>query len=279
MKKILIPIDFSENSVRAVIYGRELFKYEKTAFYLMHAYADDIYSKNYTKVQLEEAKTKVNEDVKRNLSKIVKDISKNRVENHEYILMPSFNSLIDETERIVKTKDIDLVIMGTKGISNDKKLTFGSNTIQVVRFIESPVLSVPNSGTIKEPKSILFLTDFTKPYIRRELELICEFSHQFRSKIEILFVSKKKNLSQLQEKHKKLIDEVLCKIPLSFTILENTNVINTIVKYINNNGIDLLVLTNTKHTSVDKIILPSVIDGVSGKVDLPILVLQNMRKA
>lgn len=280
MKRILIPIDFSENSKHAIKYGQELFKYEDAEFYLMHAYGDEIYREHYEGAQLENLIAKTDKEVKANLDKTLKEIlNAGILTSHKYIVLASFNSLIDETEKIVKNKDIDLVIMGTKGISNAKNLTFGSNTLQVLRFIESPVLSVPGSTVVKEPQSILFLTDFAKPYMQRELELVCEFAHQFQSEIELFFVSKKRNLSNIQKKNKKLIDEVLCKTSLNLNITKSSDAKNTIVNHINSKAIDLLVLANTKHTSLDKIMLPSVIDSVSAKVGLPILALQNIREA
>ena len=43
MFKVLIPTDFSENSMNAINYALEFFKYEKSEFYFMHAYQHDVY--------------------------------------------------------------------------------------------------------------------------------------------------------------------------------------------------------------------------------------------
>ena len=44
MRKILIPTDFSENAMNAITYAIDLFKYEISHFFIMHAYQDDIYN-------------------------------------------------------------------------------------------------------------------------------------------------------------------------------------------------------------------------------------------
>ena len=44
MRKVLIPTDFSENAMNAIKYAMELFKYDRTDFYIMHAFGDEIYS-------------------------------------------------------------------------------------------------------------------------------------------------------------------------------------------------------------------------------------------
>ena len=61
-------------------------------------------------------------------------------------------------------------------------------------------------------------------------------------------------------------------------MIENDDVVASVVNHIQEDGIDLLVLANTKHTSIDKFVLPSVIDGISAKVNIPMLILQNIRK-
>ena len=44
MRKILVPTDFSENAMNALKFATELFKYDISEFYIMHAYQDDIYT-------------------------------------------------------------------------------------------------------------------------------------------------------------------------------------------------------------------------------------------
>ena len=43
MRKILIPTDFSENSMNATRCALELFKYDKSEIFIVHAYADEVY--------------------------------------------------------------------------------------------------------------------------------------------------------------------------------------------------------------------------------------------
>ena len=43
MLSILLPTDFSENSMNSIKYALEFFKYQKTEFYFMHAYQNEFY--------------------------------------------------------------------------------------------------------------------------------------------------------------------------------------------------------------------------------------------
>ena len=44
MKKIVIPTDFSDNAFNALKYAVELFEFEESEFFLLHAYADEVYN-------------------------------------------------------------------------------------------------------------------------------------------------------------------------------------------------------------------------------------------
>ena len=43
MLSLLLPTDFSKNSMNAIKYALEFFKYQKVIFYFMHAYQNEFY--------------------------------------------------------------------------------------------------------------------------------------------------------------------------------------------------------------------------------------------
>jgi len=50
MRKILIPLDFSENAMNAIKYALEFFKYETSEFYFIHTYEDEVYNEKEKKL-------------------------------------------------------------------------------------------------------------------------------------------------------------------------------------------------------------------------------------
>ena len=131
MKKILIPIDFSENAINAVDYALALFKDELCKFYILHAYQEDIYL-NKAPIPKEELKEVIRTAGKdsqlqlKNTLKLIKKLSPNS--KHIFKILSANNILVDEADKVVDEKDIDLIIMGTLGKTNNKKRTFGSHT-------------------------------------------------------------------------------------------------------------------------------------------------------
>ncbi|WP_308992873.1 universal stress protein [Mariniflexile litorale] len=281
MRKILVPTDFSENALNALDYALELFKYDICEFYIMHAYQDDIYAdKVLMKSKTIDELTRVISDKSQlQLEGILKHVSKvSPNSRHTYHVVSSNNMLIDEADKIVDEECIDIIVMGTRGKTNDRKLTFGSHTLQVLKYVQCPVLAIPENYKHIQPRRILFPTNYMIPYKRRELKLLCDMASPYRAVIDMLYISKSKKLSLRQQNHQDFINEALCKNKINFKIVDNKNITNAIYTYIKENDINMLVMVNTRHSFLENILFQSTIDEISLYIEIPFLVLQNMRR-
>ncbi|GAA4810262.1 universal stress protein [Litoribaculum gwangyangense] len=281
MRKILIPTDFSENANNAIKFATNLFKYEVSEFFIMHAYQDDIYADEnlVTKNNLDSITITVSQKSEEELDRTLKyinSISPNP--KHKYFTISANNLLIDETDKIVDSENIDIIVMGTKGKTNNKKITFGSHTLQVIKYVQCPVLAIPEGHEYSQPKHILFPTNYLIPYKRRELKLLCEMASPFRAKIDMLYISKTDKLSMRQIDNQNFIKEELHKNKLNFKVLESDHILNTIYKYIKEQYVDMLVMVNTRHSFLEDMLYQSKIDELSLNIDIPFLALQNINR-
>ena len=281
MRKILIPTDFSENAMNAITYAIDLFKYEISQFIIMHAYQDEIYANEalISQKTLDVVTDSVRKESEKELEKTLKTISTiSPNPRHTYNVILANNILLDETDRIVDVENIDIIIMGTKGKANDKKITFGSHTLQVLRYVQCPVLAIPENYKYTQPKHILFPTNYLVPYKRRELKLLCEMVSPYRAVIDMLYISRSKKLSLRQKDNQNFIKEELYKNTINFNVENSKHIINTIYKYIKEKHIDMLVMVNTRHSFLENILFQSTIDELSLHLDIPFLALQNMKR-
>ncbi|MEW4922643.1 universal stress protein [Algibacter sp. 2305UL17-15] len=281
MRKILIPTDFSENAMNAINYAIDLFKYKVSEFYFMHAYQDDIYANEalLAKKTLDDVTaiiSKKSEEQLKRTEKIANSIYNNP--KHSFHIISSNSLLIDEADKIVDQKNIDIIVMGTRGKTNNSRLTFGSHTLQVLKYVQCPVLAIPENYKYTQPKHILFPTDYMIPYKRRELKLLHEIAVPYRAIIDMLYISKSNKLSSRQEDNRAFIESELGKNKINFKIENSKHIINTIYKYIKENSTDILVMVNTRHSFLENILFRSTIDELSLNLDIPFLALQNMRR-
>lgn len=278
MLSILLPTDFSKNSMNAIKYALEFFKYHKTQFYFMHAYQNEFYdhdelvSRDVFETILQRIK-KESEDNLENLLKTVKLLAPNP--RFTYHIISVYNTLVDAANTIADGKNIDLIVMGTKGKSNEQHIVFGSQTFQVLKYVQCPILAIPSNYTNAQPKNILFTTNYLIPYKRRELKLLGELAVPHKSTINVLYVSKNNKLSIRQEDNQSFIKETLNKSKVHFIHEEGNNIAKVIKSYIKEHDIDMLTMVNTQHSFLEDMLFPSTLDKVSLGLEIPLLAMQN----
>jgi nucleotide-binding universal stress UspA family protein len=281
MRKILIPTDFSDTAMNALRYACELFKYDISEFFIMHAYEDEIYADEslVSRERLEAVTNSVSDRSKTQLEAILKHINKiSPNPKHTYKIVSSNNILLDAADKIVDEKNMDIIVMGTRGITNDKKITFGSHTLQVLKYVQCPVLAIPNHYKYNQPKHILFPTNYLIPYKRRELKLLCEMASPFRATIDMLYISKSETLSMRQQDNRDFIKMELHKNIINFKTTNDKNISNAIYTYLKENSIDMLVMVNSRLTFLESILFKTTIDKMSLYLDIPFLALQNISR-
>lgn len=281
MRKILIPTDFSDNAMNALRYACELFKYDICEFFIMHAYEDEIYAEDSlsSRESLEDVTNVISKKSKTQLKALLKHVNKMSPNpKHSYKIVSSNSILLDAADKVVDKKNIDIIVMGTRGITNDKKITFGSHTLQVLKYVQCPVLAIPNHYKYKQPKHILFPTNYLIPYKRRELKLLCEMASPFRATIDMLYISKSETLSLRQQDNRNFIEVELHKNIINFKTINDKNITNAIYTYIKENSIDMLVMVNSRLTFLESILFKTTIDKMSLYLDIPFLALQNINR-
>jgi len=162
MKKILVPLDFSETSDNAFIYALELAKFFKAELVLLHTFELPIvdsqsmpinYATIYDAIELtnfDHFKEKMPKlralAAERNLDHIVM--------NH--ILMDG--DLVFNIKKVVKQESVDFVVMGTKGATGWVYSFIGTNTASVISDLMVPVLSVPIEAKFVKINTIAYTT-------------------------------------------------------------------------------------------------------------------------
>lgn len=282
MRKIVVPTDFSENAFNALQYAAELFKYEKSEFYVLHAYADEVYDFKgvITPEFLEEYKGTVKENSDKELENILERIRKLYSNpKHSFYPVSAFGLLIDEVNDLAEKENADLIITSTRGKTDNRKVTFGSNTLQIIKYVQCPVLSIPEDYKFSDPQSILFPTNYLLPYQRREMKLVSAIARSFCSEVHMLYVSRFTEQTLRQTDNKQAILEQFYDIKVLHhqeELLEKTEAIEKMIEKLK---IDLLILVNSRHSYLENLLYNSTIDKIGLHPKIPFLVLQNFSRS
>ncbi|NAY92416.1 universal stress protein [Muricauda sp. JGD-17] len=281
MRTILIPTDFSKNALHALQYAQELFKCKRACFYLLHAFADEVYGayKTTPEDELEKLEIKKRREVEKKLNDLVEGvIGQPPNPLHTFETIASFDNLVDGVNDFVKDRNIDMVIMGTKGETSDHKTTFGSYTIEVFKYVQCPVLAVPEDFEYQQPKTILFPTDYMLPYKRRELKLLGDLAGDFKSEVHCLYITDFDVLSARQEDNQRFLKDALQRAYLFFETTGVKNRAEAIMDYIEEKEVSMLVMVNSRHSFFEDMLYRSTVDLLGLKVKVPFLVMQNLHR-
>lgn len=279
MKTVLIPTDFSANAIHAINYAVHLYKCERTNFYFLHAYADEVYGpfKHNGDTSLDQQKQSIGKNVDEKLRSIIEEVKeKEHNPKHSFEAIAAFDSLVDAVNDFVNQINVDLVIMGTQGQTADKKITFGSHTVQVFKYVQCPVLAIPENYEYQKPKKILFPTDYMLPYKRRELKLLNTLAAAYKSEVHCLYISDFEDLSNRQLDNKHFLHEELSKAYVFFETTPVKNKAAAILEYIVSNDMHLLVMVNSRHSFLEDMLYRSTVDEIGLHPKIPFLVMQNL---
>lgn len=276
MKNILLPTDFSENSWNAIKYALQLFKNETCRLYLLNTYTPVIYNVEY--VLVEPAQFGLYDIVRENALKNLEDFKakiKKEYNNpkHRIETIAAFNTLISEIRDIVKDKNIDYIVMGTKGATGAKEVLFGSNTVHVFKSIKCPILAVPSDFTFESPHEVLFPTDYEINYESHHLKPIIDVISLHTTRLNILHVSYGYDLSEQQQANKKILENYFKEIAHLFHDVSNQSVQEGITNFQLKTRINLLVMINNKHSFFENLFFKSTINEIGFHLNIPFLVI------
>lgn len=278
MKNILLPTDFSENSWNAITYAIRFFENQDCNFYLLHI-------KTINTMEYSDAPLVLNQDdidilyakpIKQKLRRLMKRILKlypNRQGHHFYTVIEN-NFFIDGIRKTIDEKQIDCIVMGTKGATGLEKIILGSNTADVVTKVKCNTLVIPENAKFVTPKEIAYPTDFSLSHNLHVLQPIAEIIERFKASLCILHITKKKlNLNNEQEQNKELLEEYFSYHPYNFYYLTNKKVEDAIECFVESRAIDLVCMVAKNLNYFQQILFHSKVENITYHTDIPFLVL------
>ena len=179
---------------------------------------------------------------------------------------------VDGILSIAEEKEVDLIIMGTKGAKGLTEIIMGSNTASVIEKAKCPVIAIPKGVRFKQIKKITYASDYHKSDIGA-LKKLLEIAKPFNAQINILHVSSIE-LEKEKDLMKKFMAEVNDKIDyfnLSFQILGGDDVEKELENYLQEDNCDLLVMATHHRDLMDRIFGKSFTKKMAFHTKIPLM--------
>ncbi len=140
IKKILVPIDFSEYSKASLKYSSDFAKLFNAKLFLVHVLEPVIYPPDFSmgQISIPTINTEIGDRAKQELDNLCANCIEPGIEFEAIIRNGKpFYEIIESAEEL----DVDLIIIATHGHSGVEHILFGSTAEKVVRKAPCPVLT------------------------------------------------------------------------------------------------------------------------------------------
>ncbi len=285
--RILVPVDYSEYSQKAVDVAFDWISKTKGELTLFNAYYSPMntglpFSDSFVyDVNSNEVSYELKEESEKKLNLIKSDLEKRIIEEK----IPDVTVKIELRRGIAEheilsfseTYKPSLIIMGTRGA--DKKVVdlIGSVTAEIIEMAKVPVLAIPESFNytgIDNIKDIGYLSVFGETdYLA--IEKLSTFLGSLDVKITCAHISTKEEQNKDKIKLDGLIEHFRLnkvKVPLDFKLIENEDFWVGIESFVQGDNINILSFTTFKRNLISRLLNPSVAKKMLFHSTTPLLV-------
>lgn len=288
-KKILIPIDFSDYSIKACELAIRYAHKVNAEVMIMHAYFSpyfpsaipmgDTLAYQNDEESVQNVLNRVQVDIKGICTLIDKkmDAGEWPKVKYDYVLREG----LPEEEILVYSKEYhpELIVMGTRGKSQKDMDLIGSVTGEVIEASKIPVLAIPENVPFEDlgkVKHIAFATSFNQ----RDLVAFDKFMtliKNYNMQIHLFNVSTSKDewneirLTGVSEYFKKQYPDS----DIVYKVLDDGDLLLAIEKFVREEHIDVITISTGKRNVLARIFNPSIARKMLFHTDTPLLVMHS----
>lgn len=278
MKTILFPTDFSENSMHAAQYASMLARRFDAKLIILHVFSNVI--------SLGTDPSMINET-----SMLEEQLHKNSMQNLEIFSEKVFlNTDLPEvqiehqliygfvTEGIVemsKSLNVDMIVMGTKGVSNVFDKWMGSNAENVIKSAKCPVWIVPINSQLTVPQVFIYAADFQEDEVSATKTLL-EFSVPLGASCKVIHIHDFFD-KDVKQKSAETIADLTKEFEgnnITFKDLNRKEIVEGIETYAKNQKPDVLALAIYEKTIFSNLFNSSITKHFVEETKIPMLIFK-----
>jgi nucleotide-binding universal stress UspA family protein len=277
MRKILVPVDFSEFSMNALDVAIYIARVKEMTIRLLHV-TEDSYTPYYNMVGIgmveENTLYTYRKELERSLNdQLSEQAEKIRQKNIsvEYQILDGtpYKSIIDDAGK----QNADLIVMGSHGHNDIEDIFIGGTSEKVIRLSPIPVLTVYEARENYSIDKIVFASDFKEPEVEPILLQVIDFAELFMAELFLVRINTPSDRIISKNSRKKL-DELAARFNLSagsVTTYSDRSEEEGIVNYSREVGADLIAMCTHGRTGLARLFKGSLAEEVAGFSNIPVL--------
>jgi len=271
---ILVPVDFSDQSLIALGQSYNLARLTKADITLINVMEDAFHLPFFSK-----SDTKAMEDkVRKELTKLAEETTR-KTGVHADILI-THGKVYEEVHKAAKKLKSACMVMGTNGSQGIKKF-IGSNALRVVREAPCSVITIKGKKHTSGCRSIVLPLDLTKE-TREKISKAIEIARLFGSIIHLVTVFTtddefivKKLKRQMNQVHDYIKEH---DISCTMEFLHDEDLSKSLVEYSKKIKADLIMIMTQQENWTDLMFISSTAQQIINSSDIPVLSIRPKEK-
>jgi len=281
MNRILCPVDFSESSLNAVEFAAKLGAAHQATLTLIHVFTEEEFEAALSSQKLPDRYKQGDVD---NMVGHAEDMLKQladevyRIERKEGLTACDYHFTYGPLNRQIvdfaKEHQYSMIVMGTSGVKDVFEKYVGSNTVKTLERAPCPVLCVPTEANYREPKKIMYATNYQEEDID-SLTRLGLFAEPFESEIHVVHMCHSKNLMEraTYADFQQRIEEAIPSTDFIFEEMEcKDDIAHAIDQYAIQQNANMVVLLHHRRNFFERLFERSKVKDISYFATYPVLV-------
>jgi nucleotide-binding universal stress UspA family protein len=182
----------------------------------------------------------------------------------------------DEINKLTKTLQPFVIVMGSRGVTGAGKFFLGSNSLSLISRTNTPVIVVPPGGRFSPYKKIGLTTDFKGVVDKTPVAPIRALVSFFNAELHVLHVDyKQRNFNPGVPEQTLNLDMLLTGMNPTYDFIENKDVNEGINDFAEKNNIDLIVTLPQKHSFLESLFEKSLTRELLHHTHIPVMCIRN----
>ncbi|MEM8887859.1 MAG: universal stress protein [Bacteroidota bacterium] len=275
MSRILVPVDFSLASHKALEYALNMMNKEVDKLMIFHVYALPIPDTEMPVELLSQLGDSYREIAETHIKKLLERI---QLEHGDFLdveakAVPGMpvEAILEESESM----DADLIVMGMRGKNKALRKILGTTATRVIQNTQSPVVVVPESASYSPVKRIAYASNLEEEDILA-LDQVINLANGLGAQVHCVHIQREGE--QLDAYKKSILEEAyqhdLVNSPISVDVVTNDDIVAGLNAYVEYKEIDLIVMLTHHRSIFNRIIAGSRTWEMAFQSKVPVWVFQ-----
>jgi nucleotide-binding universal stress UspA family protein len=273
MKRILVPVDFSECSIAAATAAITIASKGKAELVFLHIYPADKSRPilGNRSIALRGERNAIIGNIRLGLGKLVALAGRAGVKAKQELVFSNAQEWIHD---YIKPYRIDFVVMGSHGSGISKKPIVGSTALHVIRRANVPVLVIKKKTQKLSVRDIVFASDFKNDFIKA-FQPVVELAAILGARIHLLYICTPYHFMATRSilASMKRFMHQFRRVPYTAHVYNAVTEEIGIHDYAEASDAGIIAITTRGRTGLAKMLAPSIAERVIKRENTPLLVV------